>query len=130
MSYEYLLEQTQECIPVGCVPPVAVFPATHAPATHAPLPCMPPVMHAPLPRMPLTTDALLTHMPPPPHHLQNSGHTYVKILPCRNFVAGGNDCCELTFPENLGHIPMKLKITLNSIQHLHLFPVKSYDDLE
>ena len=42
----------------------------HPPATYAP-----PTTHAPMP-----------HMPP---HGQNSWHTLVKILPYRNFVAGG-----------------------------------------
>ena len=113
---EWLLwhhSKEQECIPVGCVPPaaMAVSPATHVPchaclpakhvppAMHAPLLCTPPchtppyhahppAMHAPLPHMPPGHACPLPCMPPPPCR-QNSWHTLVKALPCRNFVAGG-----------------------------------------
>ena len=85
---------------------------------HAPCHACPPAMHAPLPRMPpchacppamhvsLATHtpchacstamyAPLPHTHPPPCHAwspcgQNSWHTLLKILPCPNFVAGGN----------------------------------------
>ena len=65
----------QECIPVGCVPPVhwsyLIVSAMHAP----------PPSHArphPLPRTPPCG--------------QNSWPTLLEILPCPNFVAGGNNC--------------------------------------
>ena len=55
--------------PLPCMHPV---PCTH-PCNAQPLPCMPPC-HA--------------HTP---HCGQNSWHTLLKILPCPNFVAGGNN---------------------------------------
>ena len=93
----------QECIPVGCVPPThwlyfivcaggmcAAHPPPcmhpcHAcpPPPHIPLPYMPPAMHTSLPCMPPAT------YPPSPCG-QNSWHSLLKILPCPNFVAGGN----------------------------------------
>ena len=103
----------QECIPVGCVPSAhwpylvvsAVWhachahplpctpPATHAhPTMHAPSPCMSPTTHARWhadPNAMQTPPASTPHLPrmPPPW---TEWQTPVKILPCRNFVAGGN----------------------------------------
>ena len=72
---------------------IAVFPVTHAP----PL-CMPPTTHTPC-------HACTPPCMPPCHACphpcgQNSGHTLVKILPCRNFVAGSNN--------GLTHPPLRL----------------------
>ena len=63
-------------------------------------PCTPPATHAPCHAHPLATHAPLPHTLPchtcPPCHAcphlcgQNSRHTLLKILPCPNFVAGGN----------------------------------------
>ena len=116
----------QPCMPPAIHAPLcqACPPAKHAPchacppATHAPLPCMLPTMHAPLPctppchACPPAMHSPLTHTPPAmhaPHHAcppamhtpcgQNSWHTFVKILPCRNFVAGGKNLqCEVGIP--------------------------------
>ena len=69
-------------------------PAMHAPCHAHPLPCMPPSMHAP-PAMHAphhTHTTLATHAPLPclPPCGQNSWHMLLKIIPCPNFVAGGN----------------------------------------
>ena len=72
------------CPPLPCMPPTmqiphhACPPATYPPAVHIPLPCMPSLPHITPPR----------HACPPCG--QNSWHMLLKILPCPNFVAGGN----------------------------------------
>ena len=66
----YILEQ--ENIPVGCVPSVAVA-----------------VGGGGLPGGVCVSQHALGQTPPPPRG-QNSWHTLVKILPCRNYVADGN----------------------------------------
>ena len=90
-----------------CTPPAThPLPCMPHPFCHAhPLPCMPPAIHAPLPCMPprhacphhththpWTPPATHTpcHACPPPPG-QNSWHTLLKILPCPNFIAGGNN---------------------------------------
>ena len=71
-----------------CPPPMHALPATHTlPPCHARPPTAthaPPAIHTlPLPRTPSPA----MHACPPPRR-QNSLHTLVKILTCRNFVAG------------------------------------------
>ena len=66
------------------------------PTTHAPLPCMPPYHACPhhaWPHMPPPTMHAPSPLPPTMHtpHGQNSWHTLVKILPCRNFFGGGDN---------------------------------------
>ena len=92
--------------PLPCMPPAMHAPHhTHPPCHACPPPCTPPTMHAPLPCMP-PHHTLPCHTCPPPHTLphathappyhacpspgQNSWHRLLKILPCPNFVAGGN----------------------------------------
>ena len=129
------MTQRQECIPVGCVPPaaIAIFPATHtpchtcSPAMHAPhhtcplpcmpLPCTPPAMHMPPPCMPIPLPCM------PPHCGQNSWHTLVKTLPCRNFGAGSKNCsfsvdtrCNLTLLSMTLAQRNQLVVTLYSIK--------------
>ena len=70
---------------------------THPPGTHAssPLPCAPPITHAPTRH---TCHAWPPAMYTPPRG-QNSWHTLVKTLPCRNFVAGGKNNRQRTSPK-------------------------------
>ena len=104
--WPYLVKICHTCPPTMHAPPPlpcmlpchACPPAMHAPTMHVPLPCTPchvcppphtPPHHAcPLPAM---------HAPytcPPAMHTplcgQNSWHMLLKILPCPNFVVGGN----------------------------------------
>ena len=120
--WPYLVVSAKHAPCHTCPPATHAPPATHTPLPcmlpcHAcPLPHMPPLptMHAsplcmPLPRMsqlplpcmppPHTPPAMHApprlHMPPPCG--QNSWHTLLKILPCPNFVAGGNKHCVTIF---------------------------------
>ena len=66
----------QECIPVGCVPP-ALCP--YLPACTAPV------------GVSASGGSQHAMEQTPPPRGQNSWHTLLKILPCPNFVAGGNN---------------------------------------
>ena len=109
--------------PLLCMPPTMHAP----PATHTPCFACPPLCIPPLPCMLPATHTFLSCMPPVPHmppcHAcphpcgQNSRHTLVKILPCRNFVAGGNN--------GLTHPPLRLappvwEILDPPLFHVHL----------
>ena len=98
------------CMPPGTHIPLAMHapchshpPTMHAPCHAHPLPCMPPVMHT-TPAMhtphtnPLQWMTPAMHIPPAMHAppcRQNSWHMLLKILPCPNFVAGGNKANEI-----------------------------------
>ena len=77
--------------PLPCMPPATHAPSSmHAPHHTHPLPGTPPLPCMPMPpchTCPPATHAPLPHMPPAAPPGQNSSHTLVKTLPCRNFIA-------------------------------------------
>ena len=94
------IHTTLPCMP----PPCTCHPAMHAPTTHAP-PAIHGLCHAPPPHIESTPYPPHAHMPPITHvachactppamhthpYEQNDWQTPVKILPCSNFIAGGN----------------------------------------
>ena len=81
--YAFNFKKCHTCLPPG------MRPTTHSPYHACPQSCMPPIMHAPHHSCPLPCYPLCHASPPP--RWQNSWHTLVKILPCHNFVAGGNE---------------------------------------
>ena len=113
----------QECIPVGCTPlaccpylPTCTARGVSAPGVRGV--CSRGCLFQM--GIPVCNGADI----PPPHCEQNSWHTLLKILPCRNFVAGGNNTFEVFVNNtNLTFLSFLYKINNKVDQHQTYKPV-------